>query len=449
MRYIPVSCEQREEMLRAVGVGSVEDLFGDIPESVRLREPLDLPPGVSEMEAAAALRRLADANSPATRLVSFAGAGCYDHYIPAIVDHVLSRPEFFTAYTPYQPEVSQGTLQNIYEFQTMVCELTGMDVANASMYDGATAFTEAALMAARITRRTRVLVSSAVHPEWLATLETYASTGVLSCERVKADAGATALADLERLLSEGDEVAAVLCAAPTFFGCLEELERIAGLAHKAGALLIVATDPILAGVLEPPAVYGADIVVGEAQVLGSPMSFGGPGLGLFACRAEYLRSMPGRIVGRTVDADGDDGFVLTIQTREQHIRRERATSNICSNHALNALAASVYLSAVGVAGLESVGRSCVSKAHALRAGLLETGRFSAPWDTPFALEFALAFDGDVERMQAVMLDHGYLAGVSLDQVAPGLAPAGTVLFAVTERRTDEEIGSFLKEVRAL
>ena len=445
MRYVPTSCEQREAMLRAVSVEAIGELFADIPQCVRLDRPLGLPTGVSEMEAAAALRALL----PATRLVSFAGAGCYDHYVPAIVDDVLRRPEFFTAYTPYQPEVSQGTLQNIYEFQTMVCELTGMEVANASMYDGATALVEAALMAARVTRRGRVLVSSAVHPEWLATLETYAATGVLDVERVATEGGGTAVGDLESRLADGGDVAAVLCATPSFLGVLEDVARVAELAHRAGALLIVATNPILAGVLEPPATYGADIVVGEGQVLGNPMSFGGPGLGLFACRGEYLRSMPGRIVGRTVDADGDAAFVLTMQTREQHIRRERATSNICSNHALNALAASVYLSSVGAAGLESVGRACVAKAHHLREALLSSGRFSAPWDGPFAHEFTLVFDGDVERMQAAMLQRGFLAGVPLARVAPGLAPHGAVLFAVTERRTVAEMDAFATEVAAL
>jgi glycine dehydrogenase subunit 1 len=450
MRYTPVSCEQREAMLRAVGVVGVDDLFEAVPASVLLDRPLDLPSGLTEMEAAARLRALADANTPATRLVSFAGAGCYDHYIPAIVDDVVRKPEFFTAYTPYQPEVSQGTLQNIYEFQSMICELTGMDVANASMYDGATALAEAALMAARVTKRTRVLVSGAVHPEWRATLQTYADTGVMRVETVASAGGASDLAALRDALADGDPAAAVLVSSPTFFGTLEVVDSLAAEVHEAGALLVVATNPILAGVLEAPGAQGADIVVGEGQVLGQPMSFGGPGLGFFACRTAQLRQMPGRVVGRTVDVDGRSAFVLTMQTREQHIRRERATSNICSNHALNALAAAVYLSAVGAAGLEGIGRACVAKAHYLREALLATGRFCAPFEAAFAHEFALVYDGDAAQMRDAMLERGFLAGVPVADV-PGASgvPEGTVLFAVTEKRTRAEMDTFVREVASL
>jgi glycine dehydrogenase subunit 1 len=436
MRFSPVSCEQRDAMLRAVGCDRVDELFDSVPEAVRLGGPLALPAGLTEMDTVARLRELAESNMPATRLVSFAGAGCYDHYIPAIVDHVLRKPEFFTAYTPYQPEVSQGTLQNIYEFQTMVCELTGMDVANASMYDGATAFSEAALMAARITRRVKVVVSGAVHPEWREVLATYARASVLEVVCVPAKDGVT---DAVRVGAALEGAAALLVASPTFFGTLEDLDALGAAARTAGALLVVAVNPVLLGVLEPPSVHGADIVVGEGQVLGNPMSFGGPGLGLFAAREEHLRQMPGRIVGRTVDADG--------ATREQHIRREKATSNICSNHALNALAAAVYLSATGAAGLRGVGEACVAKAHYLRERLLGTGRFTAPWDAPFAHEFALRFDGDVASMQRTMLERGYLGGVDLERFSPEMA--GLVLFAVTERRTRAELDAFAEEVVSL
>jgi glycine dehydrogenase subunit 1 len=432
-------------MLRTVGVGAVDDLFSSIPSGVRLSRPLALPAGLTEMETSERLRMLADADQPASGLVSFAGAGCYDHYIPAIVDHIVRRPEFFTAYTPYQPEVSQGTLQNIYEYQTMVCELSGMDVANASMYDGATAFVEAALMAARVTKRHRLIVAGSVHPEWRVVLGTYASAGTVSVDTCPVENGLLSVASLESMLD--DTVAAVLVASPSFLGHIEDLAAIGQAAHAAGALLVVATNPILAGVLEPPAAFGADIVVGEGQPLGNPMSFGGPGLGLFACRQEHLRQMPGRIVGRTVDVDGNDAFVLTMQTREQHIRREKATSNICSNHALNALAAAVYLSAVGTAGLEGIGRACVAKAHYLRERLLETGRFSAVWDAPFANEFALRYDGDVIEMQTTMLAEGYLAGVDLGAIDPGLEDL--VLFAVTERRTRAEMDALAEEVASL
>jgi len=448
MRYIPVTCEQREAMLRAVGVSKVSELFADVPADALLTRPLDLPTGMSEIDLARHVRELAGANLPATELVSFAGAGCYDHYIPSVVDHVLRRPEFFTAYTPYQPEVSQGTLQAIYEYQTMVCELTGMDVANASMYDGATAFVEAALMAARITRRHKVVVSGGVHPEWLDVLLTYAKSGLLEVEVCSFGEGRTDHEDLAALID--DTVAAVLVASPTFLGTLEDLAPIASSAHDAGSLFVVATHPILLGVMEPPGSFGADIVVAEGQPLGSSMSFGGPGLGLFACRQTHLRQMPGRLVGRTVDVDGNDAFVLTLSTREQHIRREKATSNICSNHALNALAAGAHLAAVGREGLSGIATACVAKAHYLRDRLIETGRFSAPWDVPFGYEFALSFTGDADEMHASMLERGYLAGVVVSaEDDEGGAGETLVLFAVTEKRTRAEIDAFVAEVASL
>ena len=443
MRYIPFTCEQREAMLRAVGCSDVAELFGDVPAQVRLTDLLDLPAGMSEIELSAHMRRLADTNSPAMRLVSFAGAGYYDHYIPSVVDHVVRRPEFFTAYTPYQPEVSQGTLQAIYEYQSMICALTGMEVANASMYDGATAFVEAALMAARLTRRTKVLVAGMLHPEWVETLATYAASGLLEVECLDRGPQVSADALSSRL---DDTVAAVLVASPNFVGVIEELEPLAECTHSAGALLVVATNPILLGVMEPPGSYGADIVVGEGQPLGSPMSFGGPGLGFFACREKGVRQMPGRLVGRTVDADGNAAFVLTLSTREQHIRREKATSNICSNHALNALAAGAYLCAVGQEGLAGISHSCVAKAHYLRSALLETGKFDEPWDLPFGYEFALIYNGDSSAYYEKLFAKGYLPGVVLET---GEDEADLVLFAVTERRTRSQIDAFVAEVSAL
>lgn len=447
MRYIPVTCEQRAAMLAAVGVDDVGELFVDVPQEARLDEPLDLPAGMSEMELSAHLRSLARANRPASSLVSFAGAGCYDHYIPSVVDHVVRRPEFFTAYTPYQPEVSQGTLQAIYEYQTMLCELTGMDVANASMYDGATAFAEAAFMACRITRRRRVVVAGPLHPEWIDTLDTYASAGHVEVTVIGQPGPVCDERELEAAL--GDDVAAVMVASPNFFGNIEDLDAIGAVAKEAGALFVVASNPILLGVMEPPGSFGADIVVGEGQPLGSPMSFGGPGLGLFACRQDHVRQMPGRLVGRTVDVDGTQAFVLTLSTREQHIRREKATSNICSNHALNALAAGAHLSALGWEGLAGTARACVAKAHYLRERLLASGRFMSPWaegsHPAFGYEFALVYDGDAEAMHAEMLNRGYLAGV----VVAGEEESELVLFAVTEKRTRLEIDAFVEEVASL
>jgi glycine dehydrogenase subunit 1 len=406
---------------------------------------------VSEIELDAHLRALAGRNKAATSLVSFAGAGCYDHYTPSIVDHILRKPEFFTAYTPYQPEVSQGTLQAIFEYQSMICSLTGMDVANASMYDGATAMVEAALMACRATKRDRVVCSALVHPEWRATLRTYSEAGTMSVTTLAADSerGTTATA----LGALGDDVAAVIVASPNIVGSLEDVSALSRAAKEAGALLIVATNPIMLGVMEPPGSFGADIVVGEGQPLGNAMSFGGPGLGFFACLTEHIRQMPGRLVGRTVDLDGNDAFVLTLATREQHIRREKATSNICSNHALNALAAGAYLSAVGPDGLAGIARVAMARARHLREKLLETGRFRALWNAPFGYEFALAYDGDAEAMQSALAADGYLAGVRLSAVEAGcptdLLPHAAdeiVLFAVTERRTAAEIDAFVEAV---
>ena len=439
MRFISITDRQREAMLRAVGCSEVDELFADIPEAVRLNRPLDLPEAMGEIELMGHVRRLAGKNAPASSLVSFAGAGCYDHHIPSIVDHVLKRPEFFTAYTPYQPEVSQGTLQAIWEYQSMVCELTGMDVANASMYDGATAMVEAALMACRLTRRHRVAVSSALHPEWLDVLATYAEAGVMEPVMVDIAEGRT---DLESLEGELGDVAALIVASPNFLGCLEDLETCSRIAHDAGALMVVSANPIMLGVMQAPGELGADIVVAEGQPLGSAMSFGGPGLGIFACREQHIRQMPGRLVGRTVDADGNDAYVLTLSTREQHIRREKATSNICSNHALNALAAGAYLSAVGGRGLAEIARSCMAKARYLKAELLATEKFEEPWDAPFGYEFALRYLGNAEDFVRALLARGFLAGVVIGE-------GGLMLFAATEKRTRGEIDAFIEEVNML
>jgi len=443
-------------MLRAAGVSSTDELFADVPKEARLGRVLDLPAGLNEMELAEHLSGLARANAPATELVCLAGAGCYDHYIPSVVDHVLRKPEFFTAYTPYQPEVSQGTLQAIFEFQTMVCELTGMEVANASMYDGATAFVEAALMAARVTRKHRVAVSAAVHPEWLATLRTYADAGTLEVAVVPAEENGLTDLDAARALMASGDVAALMLTSPAFLGGIEDLSRAASTAHEAGGLLVVGANPVLLGVIEPPAAFGADIVVGEGQPFGNPMSFGGPGLGFFSCRQDHVRQMPGRLVGRTVDSDGATAYVLTLSTREQHIRREKATSNICSNHALNALAAGVHLAAVGREGLKATATACVAKAHYLRDRLIDSGRFFAYGSAHYGYEFVLLYDGDAAAMQAEMLERGFLAGVrpaSLQPDAPdGIAQADwdrMVLFAVTEKRGRAELDAFAEEVVSL
>jgi glycine dehydrogenase subunit 1 len=341
-----------------------------------------------------------------------------------------------------------------------------MDVSNASMYDGATALVEAALMACRVTRRDRVVCLPTVHPEWQNTLATYADAGQFHvCEQASVDGatGSTVLsagADTSRtgvaeILASGN-VAAVLVQSPNFVGSFEDLDELARIAHEAGALLVVASNPILLGIMEPPSAYGADIVVGEGQPLGGAPSYGGPGLGFFSCRQEHVRQMPGRVVGRTVDTDGAMAFVLTLSTREQHIRREKATSNICSNHALNALAAGAYLSAVGAEGLAGIARACVAKAHYLREQLLATGRFRAPWEADFGYEFALEYLGDVREMQDDLMARGFFAGVDVSDVEAehptGVLPAAganLVLFAVTEKNTRAEMDAFVKEVASL
>jgi glycine dehydrogenase subunit 1 len=451
MAYLPIPEEHRAQMLEAVGVSSVSDLFADIPACSLLDRPLALPAGMSEMELSAHLAGLARRDTPTSRLVSFLGAGCYDTFVPAIVDSTVSRPEFFTAYTPYQPEVSQGTLQAIYEYQSYVTRLTGMDVANASMYDGATAMVEAALLAVHQTGRKRVVVSGSVHPEWIETLRTYAEAGLMEPVVAYVQRGVTQVDALGPLLVDA---ACLIVADPDFFGNLEDLAAAGEKAHEAGALFVVATDLSLLGVLAPPGEYGADVVVGEGQPLGNAQSYGGPGFGFFAACQKFLRRMPGRIVGRTVDVDGADAFVLTMQTREQHIRREKATSNICSNHALNALAALVHLAMLGPRGLAETGTAAVAKAHYLRSALIATGRFSAPWDVPFAREFVLRYDGDVAAMQDAMLARGYLAGVALSRFAMEREILDTVtddlvLFAVTEKRTRVELDAFAGEVASL
>jgi len=440
MLFAPQSREQREKMLELVGVSSIDELFSFIPKKARLDRPLDLDGGCSEMDLVREIRSLAHDNDPASERVSFAGAGCYDHFVPAIVDAVIRKPGFYTAYTPYQPEVSQGTLQAIYEFQSMICGITGMDVANASMYDGATALVEAALLAVRVTKRDRVLVSAGVHPEWRETLATYAAVGSMDVVTIPAPDGITDPVALCEQLD--DHVAAVLVSDPNVFGCLEDVRKISESAAAVGALFVAAIDPILTGVLEPPE---ADVIVGEGQSLGGAMSLGGPGLGFFACRECFLRKMPGRIVGRTKDVEGRRGFVLTMQTREQHIRREKATSNICSNHALNALAATVYLSALGDTGLREMGERCVANAHHLHDALVATGMFeTAHPSCSFGREFVLHFSGDVDAMRTRAWENGFVAGIDLASL--GIGPVGSVLFTTTERHTQADMDAFVSEV---
>jgi glycine dehydrogenase subunit 1 len=450
--YVPHSDPDVRAMLAAVKAGSIEELFADIPEDVRRREPLALPAGLSELEVLAELRRLAAANTPASGLVSFLGAGIYDHYVPAVVDAIVSRSEFLTAYTPYQPERSQGVLQSIFEFQTAICELTGMDVSNASMYDAGTALAEASFLAGHHTRRGEILVSAGVHPEYREVLECETANHGPRPHVVELQAGgATDLAALRA--ATGPDTAAVVVQQPNFFGALEDVAAVAGIAHAAGALLVVVADPLSLGLFEAPGRLGADVVVGEAQSLGNAMSFGGPGLGFMAVTKPLLRRIPGRLVGETVDLEGKRGFVLTLQTREQHIRREKATSNICSNHALNALAALVYLSWLGREGLAELGLLCARKTVYLRQRLLALPGVSAFTEGPVFREFAVRLPVPAAVMVEALAPAGFLAGVPAGRFAARFGGAcgdldDVLLIATTEKRTRAEIDAFVSAVES-
>lgn len=431
--YIPSTPEQQREMLAAVGMRDSSELFADIPESVRLRRRLHLPQAMTEPEVTAHLRGLAARN--ADTYPCFLGAGAYDHYIPSVISHLISRSEFQTAYTPYQPEISQGTLQAVFEYQTMICELTGMDIANASLYDGATAFAEAAAMACAIRRRKRIILSGALHPHARQVVSTYMRFKGIETVTCGCRDGRTDLDRLEALLS-GD-TAAVLLQSPGFYGAVEDMAAAAELAHRDGALLVAGCDPISLALLRSPGECGADIAVGEGQSLGNPLSFGGPYLGFFAVKKEFMRKMPGRLVGRTVDSAGRTGYVLTLQAREQHIRRERATSNICSNEALNALAATIYLSLLGAAGVREVALQCARKARYAFDRLVATGTFEPAFHAPFYQEFTLRYRGSVEALNASLLREGIIGGLDAGRYDP--ADAGRWIVAVTEKRTRAEI----------
>ncbi|MED1472650.1 aminomethyl-transferring glycine dehydrogenase subunit GcvPA, partial [Bacillus salipaludis] len=370
-RYLPDTEQDKKEMLDFLGMSSIEELFEDIPSELRLKGELTIPEADPEPILMKKMNQLAASNLNANQYPTFLGAGTYDHYIPSVVDHMISRSEFYTAYTPYQPEISQGELQAIFEFQTMVCELTGMDVANSSMYDGFTSLAEAASLAVASTRRSKVVISKAVHPESRAILNTVAKGQEYSVEEVSLDTDVT---DLEQLKAQVDkDTAAVIVQYPNFFGSIEDLTEIKNIANEVGALFIVSSNPLALALLQSPGKLGADIVVGDMQPLGVPMSFGGPHCGYFAVKQKYMRKIPGRIVGQTHDEQGRRGFVLTLQAREQHIRRDKATSNICSNQALNALASSICMSALGKNGVREMAQQNIEKADYMAKSLQNKG----------------------------------------------------------------------------
>lgn len=441
-RYLPMTDQDREAMLYTIGVNHVDELFADIPEAIRFKGKLDIPEAMSEPELVRHMRRLADQNLDFGRVVSFLGAGMYEHHIPSVVGHVIGRSEFYTAYTPYQPEISQGELQAIFEFQSMICELTGMEVANSSMYDGPTALAEAASMASAVSRKGKVLVSRTVHPEARSVLRTLAKG--LGHEIVEVP-HADGVTDVDRLDQLADaETAAIIVQTPNFFGNLEDLSAIEPIAHRHKGLFVVSVNPLSLGILEPPASFGADVVVGDAQPLGIPVQFGGPSCGFFATTDKLMRRIPGRIVGQTTDEDGVRGFVLTLQAREQHIRREKATSNICSNQALNALAAAVYMSAMGKQGMQDVANLNLQKAHYAYRQLLNVSRVEPLFEQPFFNEFAVKLPRSAKELQKVLLEKGILGGYDLSKDYPELGDA--VLLAVTEVRTKAEIDELVSTV---
>ncbi|MBX7192548.1 MAG: aminomethyl-transferring glycine dehydrogenase subunit GcvPA [Sandaracinaceae bacterium] len=453
MRYLPHTDEEIRSMLNAIGVPSLDALFDDVPTANRLGRPLAIDAALAEPQLMAHLEALAQQND-AARALSFLGAGMYEHHIPPAMDQLLLRSEFYTAYTPYQPEVSQGTLQAIFEFQTIVCELFGMEVANASMYDAASATAEAVLMARRVTGRRRVLVSDGLHPESVQTIETYLRNvdhGEKHVSRVKlGDDGRTDLAALEEALGAGEDAAVLVVGYPNFVGCVEDLDALRKATQAKGVLLVTAThEPYALSMIKAPGQCGVDIAVGEGQALAVPPQLGGPGVGLFAIRGgkELLSQMPGRLVGETVDQKGERGFVLTLSTREQHIRREKATSNICTNHGLIALAMTIRTAMLGKKGFVEVGRACLAKTEYLKKKLLETGKFTLPFSAPTFNEFVVRRnDGAAAPLLAALAAKGILGGIALSRWTPFAGQAAhdkDFLVAVTERHSREDLDRFV------
>lgn len=444
MKHIPNTDADRADMLKLIGVSSVDELFVDIPAAVR-NPKVSVPAARSEVEIRRYMRKLAEENEDAGHYPLFLGAGAYHHFVPSVVTYLTGRGEFSTPYTPYQPEVSQGTLQSIFEFQSLICRLTGMDVANASLYDGATAVAEAASMAAAVTKRKKTVVAGGVHPEHKQVLLTHAAgrdlTVVDACQESNPahGNGANDASAVARVV-DGD-TACLIVQNPNFFGCLEDLAALGRVAHDKGALFVVSVYPIALGLLQPPSVYGADVVVGEGQPLGSSLRFGGPYLGLFAVKANLARHVPGRLVGATTDVRGQKGYVLTLQTREQHVRREKAVSNVCTNEALCALAATIYLSVMGPAGLRRVAEECVQKAHYLAERVAQLPGFRLAFQAPFFNEFVVRCPVPPADLNRRLLTHRLIGGYELGRSYPELSDA--MLLCVTEMNTREDLDKLL------
>ena len=427
-KFFPQTKEEIEQMLKQAGMNSLDDLYADVPEQIRFRGEYDLPEPMSETEIRSLFEKLGEKNR---RLTVFAGAGCYDHNTPAVVPNIISRSEFLTSYTPYQAEISQGTLHYIFEYQSMMAELTGMDVSNASMYDGSTATAEAAIMALASTKKTdTVLVSASVDPKVLNVVKTYAHFHGFNVELIAENDGATDKEQMDARLEKGG-VAGVIVQQPNYHGIVEDFSGFADSCHAHKSLFIVNSVAADLALLKTPGEWSADVAVGDGQSLGIPMSFGGPSVGYMCCTEKLMRKMPGRIVGKTVDNRGQRVFVLTLQAREQHIRRQKATSNICSNESLMALFVTIYMSVMGKEGVKEAAQMSYDGAHYLHDALIATGLFSDKYERPFFNEFCVKYNGDVDRLQQRFIENGILGGVKVD--------ADTLMFAVTEKRTKEEI----------
>lgn len=427
-KFFPQTKEEIEQMLKQAGMNSLDDLYADVPEQIRFRGEYDLPEPMSETEIRSLFEKLGEKNR---RLTVFAGAGCYDHYTPAVVPNIISRSEFLTSYTPYQAEISQGTLHYIFEYQSMMAELTGMDVSNASMYDGSTATAEAAIMALASTKKTdTVLVSASVDPKVLNVVKTYAHFHGFNVELIAENDGATDKEQMDARLEKGG-VAGVIVQQPNYRGIVEDFSGFADSCHAHKSLFIVNSVAADLALLKTPGEWGADVAVGDGQSLGIPMAFGGPSVGYMCCTEKLMRKMPGRIVGKTVDNRGQRVFVLTLQAREQHIRRQKATSNICSNESLMALFVTIYMSVMGKEGVKEAAQMSYDGAHYLHDALIATGLFSDKYERPFFNEFCVKYNGNVDRLQQRFIENGILGGVKVD--------ADTLMFAVTEKRTKEEI----------
>jgi glycine dehydrogenase subunit 1 len=445
MPYLYNTPEDQQAMLAAIGAGSVDELFDPIPAELRFTGELDIPPALSELELDQHMRELASRNASPASKACFLGGGSYDHFVPAVVDTIGSRSEFYTSYTPYQAEASQGNLQVMFEYQSLITELTGMDVSNASLYDGASSAAEAVLMAIASTgRHGKVVVPESLHPEYRATIATYLENLSTEVVTLKTPGGVVDPDTLAEMLD--DSVAAVVLQQPNFFGCVEDADAVSKVVKDAGALVIAAFDPISLGILKRPGDWGANIAVAEGHTLGTPMSYGGPYLGILACEKDLVRRMPGRIAGQTVDRRGNTCYVLTMQTREQHIRREKATSNVCTNQGLFALRATVYLSQMGPQGLRETANLCLQKTRYAAEQLCRHERFSLAFSEPTFKEFVIRdAENRVDELLASALERGYLAGVPLSRWYPQLSDC--FLVAVTEKRTKAEIDGLVETLR--